>query len=414
MPQVPLVPTLECLSSPLALENQRFSKHGRSNARSMIGLDENGVSSETCCARMVTGDIGSDSNFDNIFDLTPDKVIDICPSNETVKDKAAQMLAFAGASGSRFSVLNADDMEYVHAESTEGATTGSDLVMKTTNLTSVASPAPAITQSAEVVKSAGYLASNPPKKSLTLKGSAEQAMAIPMVPGNSVKVVEHDSTGKFSEHRAVSILEQDHEMNFREGIQSAMKEPNPNFPQDRIGWGLSSNNHFTCFGTSGFNALMLCSGIKLRSGARSLLVTDGLRTPHEKLLSRDRPSRLVIWDNNRHPYIGYLHRLESDCAEAIKLIHHDDHLGSSLAIVLYIREFYKKDWCLSCTCINQNNNRVVDALATTVNTSDFRCSSLKTHQSLCGLYFRRTCYLFLLQINFGMMYFASMCTLFSH
>ncbi|KAK8565465.1 hypothetical protein V6N12_059027 [Hibiscus sabdariffa] len=256
MPQVPLVPTLECLSSPLALENQRFSKHGRSNARSMIGLDENGVSSETCCARMVTGDIGSDSNFDNIFDLTPDKVIvrdedciidqsgeyptiafsdhvhdqihqcmlqtiiDICPSNETVKDKAAQMLAFAGASGSRFSVLNADDMEYVHAESTEGATTGSDLVMKTTNLTSVASPAPAITQSAEVVKSAGYLASNPPKKSLTLKGSAEQAMAIPMVPGNSVKVVEHDSTGKFSEHRAVSILEQDHEMNFREGIQS--------------------------------------------------------------------------------------------------------------------------------------------------------------------------------------------------
>ncbi|KAK9000532.1 hypothetical protein V6N11_081025 [Hibiscus sabdariffa] len=60
-----------------------------------------------------------------------------------------------------------------------------------------------------------------------------------------------------------------------------------------------------------------------------------------------------------------------NCAEAIKLIHQDDRLGGPLIIVHHIREFLKKNWCISYVCINRVNNRVADALATTVNTSDF-------------------------------------------
>ncbi|KAK8521796.1 hypothetical protein V6N12_066379 [Hibiscus sabdariffa] len=68
---------------------------------------------------------------------------------------------------------------------------------------------------------------------------------------------------------------------------------------------------------------------------------------------------------------GGLIRNHLDCAEAIKLIHQDDRLGGSLVIFHYIREFFNKGWCLSYVCINRVNNRVVDALATTVNTPDF-------------------------------------------
>ncbi|KAK8536148.1 hypothetical protein V6N13_009526 [Hibiscus sabdariffa] len=63
--------------------------------------------------------------------------------------------------------------------------------------------------------------------------------------------------------------------------------------------------------------------------------------------------------------------VESDYAEAIKLIHQDDRLGGSLVIVCYIREFLKKNWSISYVCINRVNNKVTDALATTVNTSAF-------------------------------------------
>ncbi|KAK8625906.1 hypothetical protein V6N13_057063 [Hibiscus sabdariffa] len=63
--------------------------------------------------------------------------------------------------------------------------------------------------------------------------------------------------------------------------------------------------------------------------------------------------------------------LITHCAEAIKLIHQDDRLGGPLTIVHHIREFLKKNWCISYVCINRVNNRVADALATTVNTSDF-------------------------------------------
>ncbi|KAK8689470.1 hypothetical protein V6N13_088187 [Hibiscus sabdariffa] len=69
---------------------------------------------------------------------------------------------------------------------------------------------------------------------------------------------------------------------------------------------------------------------------------------------------------------GGLIRNHLDCAEAIKLIHHDDRLGGSLIIVRYIREFFKKDWCLSYICINRVSNSVADALATTDNSTDLR------------------------------------------
>ncbi|KAK8482499.1 hypothetical protein V6N11_063252 [Hibiscus sabdariffa] len=83
-----------------------------------------------------------------------------------------------------------------------------------------------------------------------------------------------------------------------------------------------------CFGTSGFNAMPLCSGIKLKIGVRSLLVAVGSRIPHVRLLPNVRSGRLVIWDNS------------------------------------------SKDWRFSCVCTNRKNNRVADALATTVNTTD--------------------------------------------
>ncbi|KAK8630900.1 hypothetical protein V6N13_079671 [Hibiscus sabdariffa] len=65
------------------------------------------------------------------------------------------------------------------------------------------------------------------------------------------------------------------------------------------------------------------------------------------------------------------YEFRADCAEAIKLIHQDDHLGGSLIIVHHIQEFLKKNWCISYVCINRVKNRVADALATTISTSDF-------------------------------------------
>ncbi|KAK8559096.1 hypothetical protein V6N12_042381 [Hibiscus sabdariffa] len=159
----------------------------------------------------------------------------------------------------------------------------------------------------------------------------------------------------------------------------ALKEPNPNFPHDRIGWALSSNNLFIVKSAYEHRA-RLTNGVKdhiwsLIHNYRAV----GSQTPQDKLLSRARYDRLVIWDSSRHPPIGYLRRwgvlkiilmdlakvltrepvvevslwlrtwvlrnviVESNCVEAIKLIHHDDRLGNSLAIVRYIKEFYKKD-----------------------------------------------------------------------
>ncbi|KAK8593842.1 hypothetical protein V6N13_042595 [Hibiscus sabdariffa] len=98
--------------------------------------------------------------------------------------------------------------------------------------------------------------------------------------------------------------------------------------------------------------------------------------------------------------------VESDCVEAIKLIHHDDRLGGSLAIVRYIREFYKKDWCLSFICINRNNNRVVDALATTVSTTDLRLLEFEEPQEFVLTFLQEDLDLLLFQINFDLMYFC--------
>ncbi|KAK8488305.1 hypothetical protein V6N13_026915 [Hibiscus sabdariffa] len=78
-----------------------------------------------------------------------------------------------------------------------------------------------------------------------------------------------------------------------------------------------------------------------------------------------------LTDTTREALTKVSVRPPHNCAEAIKLIHQDDRLGGSLIIVHHIREFLKKNWCISYVCINRVNNRVADALATTVNTSDF-------------------------------------------
>ncbi|KAK9000531.1 hypothetical protein V6N11_081024 [Hibiscus sabdariffa] len=79
---------------------------------------------------------------------------------------------------------------------------------------------PAVVRHTEIINSVVYVASNPSRKSKGNKDNERQAQAFPMVPGNSVKVIEHQPTGKLSEHRAVSILEQDQEINIREGSQN--------------------------------------------------------------------------------------------------------------------------------------------------------------------------------------------------
>ncbi|KAK9015785.1 hypothetical protein V6N11_006879 [Hibiscus sabdariffa] len=147
------------------------------------------------------------------------------------------------------------------------------------------------------------------------------------------------------------------------------------FSQDRIGWVLTSKSMFTVksayefraalstwslliqpsrlaaffnmplrqwfeyYGTFGSNETMLFLGINLRSGHRSLLVVVGSQTSHGKPLPRSRFDRRIVKSNNSH--------LPTDCAEAIKLIHQDDHLGGSLIIVHHIQEFLKKNWCIS-------------------------------------------------------------------
>ncbi|KAK9035355.1 hypothetical protein V6N11_077397 [Hibiscus sabdariffa] len=55
--------------------------------------------------------------------------------------------------------------------------------------------------------------------------------------------------------------------------------------------------------------------------------------------------------------------LESDYVEAIKLIRQDNRLRGMLAIVHYIKELCKNDWCVSCLCIPRSSSRVADALA---------------------------------------------------
>ncbi|KAL4367688.1 hypothetical protein GQ457_05G032520 [Hibiscus cannabinus] len=112
-----------------------------------------------------------------------------CPANvgRDVRDK---QLEFAGVNGSRFFVLNVDDIEYVQDASTERNTSGSVQVMDTIAPNSSLAPVAAIIQT------------------------------ILMVSGSSIKVVEHESLGKFSEHRAVSILEQGQELNAREGVHN--------------------------------------------------------------------------------------------------------------------------------------------------------------------------------------------------
>ncbi|KAK8624951.1 hypothetical protein V6N13_089835 [Hibiscus sabdariffa] len=105
-------------------------------------------------------------------------------------------------------------------------------------------------------------------------------------------------------------------------------------------------------------------------------LTDDMEFPHSPCASR-------LWKAMGSDRIGWVltpkrmftvksaYEFRADCAEAIKLIHQDDRLGGPLIIVHHIREFLKKNWCISYVCINRVNNRVADALATTVNTSDF-------------------------------------------
>ncbi|KAK8540591.1 hypothetical protein V6N13_027110 [Hibiscus sabdariffa] len=218
IPQVSFGPTLERLSSPLALEDQRFSKPETVNQSDLPNQvpGVQGASPKISYARMVAGDIGSNNNFDDIVDLTPDKVIvrdedcvidhsgeyptiafsdhEVCPRNEKVKDKAVQttssvedlvikyknaeggdglygpwmmvdnrrrrpanvgrdvrdkQLGSAGANGSRFYVLNVDDIEYVQDASPERNTSRSVQVMDTIDPNSIITPAPVITQSDE-------------------------------------------------------------------------------------------------------------------------------------------------------------------------------------------------------------------------------------------------------------------------
>ncbi|KAK9011206.1 hypothetical protein V6N11_044060 [Hibiscus sabdariffa] len=105
---------------------------------------------------------------------------------------------------------------------------------------------------------------------------------------------------------------------------------------------------------------------KLKHPQRSVQITNRRHCCFAAAASEDGPLSLPSFNGLLMPVgtLGY-------CAEAIKLIHQDDRLGGSLIIVHHIRKFLKKNWCISYVCINRVNNRVADALATTVNTSDF-------------------------------------------
>ncbi|KAK8590265.1 hypothetical protein V6N12_024641 [Hibiscus sabdariffa] len=58
-----------------------------------------------------------------------------------------------------------------------------------------------------VVLNDSYLASNPSRKLKATKGSGKQATGVPMVPGQSVNMVEHVLVGKNPRHRSVTLLE---------------------------------------------------------------------------------------------------------------------------------------------------------------------------------------------------------------
>ncbi|KAK8534749.1 hypothetical protein V6N13_081175 [Hibiscus sabdariffa] len=59
---------------------------------------------------------------------------------------------------------------------------------------------------------------------------------------------------------------------------------------------------------------------------------------------------------------------ETDSAEALKLIQHDDNQEGLSAIVWCIKEFCRRGWSISYFYVPRSDNRVADALATRVNT----------------------------------------------
>ncbi|KAL4324092.1 hypothetical protein GQ457_11G002120 [Hibiscus cannabinus] len=68
---------------------------------------------------------------------------------------------------------------------------------------------------------------------------------------------------------------------------------------------------------------------------------------------------LIVWD------LGFWHAIvESDSAEALKLIQHNDRRGCLLAIVWCIKELCRRDWNISCFYVPRSGIRVADALAT--------------------------------------------------
>ncbi|KAL4385105.1 hypothetical protein GQ457_15G005980 [Hibiscus cannabinus] len=296
---------------------------------------------------------------------------EVCPRNEKVKDKAAQttssvedlviksknaeggndlygpwmmvdnrrrrpanvgrdvrdkLLEVAGVNGSRFSVLNVDDIEYVQDALTERNPSASAQAMDTIDPNSSLSPAATIIKSTEVIKSTASHASNSTKKSQLHKDSARQVTAIPMVPGSSIKVVEHESLGKFSEHRAVSILEQGQELNAREEVHNVLTEwvENVNAQLDTI-----------------VHQKELEPG-----GSSKVIVNNG-------------GSLEVILDDYRHRTPGGL------ATNQIVMLE-----GSNVPMP-------HKDWRSSCVCTSRKNNRVVDALATKVNIIDLRLLELE-------------------------------------
>ncbi|KAK8534747.1 hypothetical protein V6N12_057391 [Hibiscus sabdariffa] len=111
-----------------------------------------------------------------------------------------------GVAGFRFATLDLDEEDKLDSVPVEAQDDATTRVVGNTDSFSQQQ----VSSSTPVVVNDAYLAFNPPRKLKATKGLGKQATRVPMVPSQSINVVEHVSTGKNHGHHSVTLLEHGH------------------------------------------------------------------------------------------------------------------------------------------------------------------------------------------------------------
>ncbi|KAK9024690.1 hypothetical protein V6N11_004848 [Hibiscus sabdariffa] len=161
-------------------------------------------------ASMVQEDVSTCKNVDEFSDLTPDKVI--VSDEDCIVDRLGNFpkITFSDHVHDQIDLtLDLDEEDKLDQMSVEAQEDATIRVVGNTG----SSTQQRISSSILVVLNDVYLASNPHRKLKATKGTGKQETTIPMVPGQSVNVVEHASTRKNLGHCSVTFLEHVHGKN---------------------------------------------------------------------------------------------------------------------------------------------------------------------------------------------------------